>query len=145
MFLDGHCFTIAEGMEKYKLEFDQKKIDVEAHIHVLPPSNQQRVRFHVVRIGLEGKKSPTLPWLNGLGLKQQSYQRSIFPFLDFLVENNIEDDDLIENNTEEEDYLINIPLQCQLQPPLSVCSPQVVATTLLTAPTPILIGPKSAT
>ena len=107
IFLDGHYFTIAaEGIDECKVEFDKKKMNIDALIN-----NQQqttkRVSFYVLRIGALSKHSPrkieyqknekgqlitTPPRFCSLGLAQRSFRKLIDPFIwNYIVENNLED------------------------------------------------------
>jgi len=102
-FLLGHHFTIAEGINECKIEIDKKRIDFDALMNGLPPTQNNRCWAYVIRIGVLSKTSPTkielqknqnghmiaTPRLNGLWKKQQSIQNSILP----LIWNNIVDDD----------------------------------------------------
>ena len=70
------------------IEFEQKKIDLDAYINGTPPSQLKRRKFYVVRIGNKSEDSPNKieeqigrdkrlitapPRLNGLALKTQSF------------------------------------------------------------------------
>ena len=100
------------------IEFDQKKLDLDAYIDGTPPSQLKRRGFYVVRIGNKSEQSPnkieeqtgrdgrlvtTPPRLRGLGIKRQSFQRIVDPLIwNFIIENN-DKDDIIENDMEDND------------------------------------------
>jgi len=87
-----------------KIEIDKKRIDFDALMNGLPPTQNNRCWGYVIRIGVLSKTSPTkielqknhdghiiaTPRLNGLWKKQQSIRNSILP----LIWNNIVDGDL---------------------------------------------------
>jgi hypothetical protein len=89
------------------IEFEQKKIVLDAYINGTWPSQLKRRKFYEVRIGNKSEQSPnkieeqigwdgriiiTPPRLNGLGIKTQSFQRLADPFIwNFIVENNTDD------------------------------------------------------
>jgi hypothetical protein len=83
-FFVGHRFT----SYNYAIKFEQKKIELNAYINGTPPSQLERRRFYIVRIGNTTKQSPnkieeqigwdgqlatTPPRLNRLGIKSQSF------------------------------------------------------------------------
>ena len=53
-FLGGRRFVIANCA----IEFEQKKIDLDAYINGIPPSQLKRRKFYVVRIGSKSEQSP---------------------------------------------------------------------------------------
>jgi hypothetical protein len=116
-FVGGHQFVTNNS----PIEFDQKKIDLDAYINVVPPSQNNRRKFYVVGIGNKTEQSPnkidkqtgrdgqlitTPPWLNGLGMKCQTFWRDVGPLIwDFIVENNKDgnDDDSKDDDNSEDD------------------------------------------
>jgi len=53
-FLGGHWFVI----DNCPIEFEQKKIDLDAYINGTPPSQLKRKGFYVVRIGNKSEQLP---------------------------------------------------------------------------------------
>ena len=115
-FLGGHWFA----SDDCEIKLDSKKIDLDAYIDGTPPSRLKRKKFYVVRIGNKTERSPnkieeqmgqdgrlitTPPQLNGIGIKTQSFQRIVEPFIwNYLVENNEDgDDDNDDNNISDDD------------------------------------------
>jgi hypothetical protein len=113
-FLGGHRFAT----HNCAIEFDKKKIDLDACIDGTPPSRLQRREFYVVRIGnktepslnriedqtgRDGRLITTPPRLNGIGIKSQSFRRLAEPYIwNFIIENN-DKDDIVENDKEDGD------------------------------------------
>ena len=79
-FLGGRWFVI----DNCAIEFEQKKIDLDAYINGTPPSQLIQRKFHVVRIGNKSEQShnkieeqigrdgrliTTPPRVNGIGIK----------------------------------------------------------------------------
>ena len=140
-FLGGHRFAC----DDCEIELDQKKIDLNAYINRTPPSQLKQRGFYIIRIGNKTKRLPnkieeqmgqdgwlitTPPRLNGIGIKTQSFQRIVEPFIwNYLVENDTEGKDSIgvpENNAEDKDS-IGIFAGPQLTPPgATVISPMMV-------------------
>ena len=141
-FLGGRRFVIANCA----IEFEEKKIDLDAYINGTLPSQLKRRKFYVVRIGSKSEQSPNKieeqigrdgrlitppPRLNGIGIKTQSFQRIMEPFIwNFLVENDMEGKDSIgvpEYNAEDKDS-IGILAGPQLTPPgATVISPMMIS------------------
>jgi hypothetical protein len=53
-FLGGRRFVI----NNCAIEFEQKKIDLDAYINGTPPSQLKRRKFYVLRIGSKSEQSP---------------------------------------------------------------------------------------
>ncbi len=53
-FLGGRRFVINDC----PIEFEQKKIDLDAYINGTPPSQLKRRKFYAVRIGSKSERSP---------------------------------------------------------------------------------------
>jgi hypothetical protein len=141
-FLGGHRFA----SDDREIKIDIKKINLDAYIDGTPPSRLKQKKFYVIRIGNKTERLPnkveeqmgqdgrlitTPPWLNGIGIKTQSFRRIAEPFIwNYLVVNDMEDRDSIsvpENNAEDIDS-IGILTGPQLTPPgATVISPMMVS------------------
>ena len=130
MFLGGHRYVI----DNCAIEFEQKKIDLDAYINGTPPSRLQRRKLYVVRIGNKSEQShnkieeqigrdgrliTTPPSVSGIGIKTQSFGRIADPFIwNFLLEKDIDEEDkasvigvfhiTIIINDDNDDYLLVI-------------------------------------
>ena len=101
-FLRGHRFA----SDDCEIELTSKMVDLDAYIDGTPPSRLKRKKFYVVRIGNKTERSPnkieeqmgqdgrlitTPPRLNGIGIKQQSFRRIMYPFIwNFILENSMD-------------------------------------------------------
>ena len=105
MFIKGHHFYTSNSTGSFKVKVDAKNLNFDALI--LGTSAKHRRRVHVIQIGVsttdlspknneeqigrDGLLITTPPRLNGLGIKTQSFQRKIDPFIwNFIVENNMD-------------------------------------------------------
>ena len=91
----------------YTVEIDTKNLDINACINGLPPKHREQV--YLIRISVNTDLSPkkneeqigrdgllitTPPRLNGLGIKNQSFQRIADPFIwIFILENSMDEED----------------------------------------------------
>jgi len=149
-FLQGHQFA----SDDCEIELTSKMIDLDAYIDGTPPSWLKRKKFYVVRIGnktersrnkieeqkgQDGRLIATPPRLNGIGIKTQSFQRLVEPFIwNYLVENYIEGKDSIgvpENNAEDKDS-ISILAGPQLTPPSATVMATITSSSSSSLPVP---------
>jgi hypothetical protein len=120
-FIKGHQFVTSNS----PIEFKQKKIDLDAYINGVLPSQDNRRSFYAIRIGNKTEQSANrienqldrygrlltvLPRLNRLGIKSQSFQIDVSALIwDYKVENDedngddIDDDNSSEGSNEDND------------------------------------------
>lgn len=104
-FITGHRFT---NLECGNIELDSKQFDIDAMINGTPPDIKNRAFHHVIRIGVKykdyhtriewqkddlGRMVTTPPRLNGLWTSQQSFRKSVEPFIwNFIIDNDCEEE-----------------------------------------------------
>lgn len=104
-FITGHHFT---NMEGGNIELDSKQFDIDAMINGTPSDIKKRVFHHVIRIGVKykdyhpriewqkdnlGRMVTTPPRLNKIWTNQQSFRKSVEPFIwNFIIDNDFEEE-----------------------------------------------------